>query len=100
MSNVFENNPFFNGLTEKIAINDFIEPEYYDRYKVKRGLRNENGTGVLVGLTRIGSVEGYRMENDEKLPAEGELYFRGININDLVAGFQQENRRGFEETAV
>ncbi|MHB1391723.1 MAG: citrate/2-methylcitrate synthase [Clostridia bacterium] len=98
MSNVFENNPFFNGLTEKIAVNDFIEPEYYDRYKVKRGLRNENGTGVLVGLTRIGSVEGYRMENNEKLPAEGELYFRGISIKDLVAGFQQESRRGFEET--
>lgn len=99
MSNVFENNPFFDVLTKKIAINDYIEPEYYERYKVKRGLRNENGTGVLVGLTRIGSVEGYRMENNEKLPAEGELFFRGINIKDLVAGFQQENRRGFEETA-
>jgi citrate synthase len=98
MNKVFEDNAFFNGLTEKISINDFIEPEYYDRYKVKRGLRNENGTGVMVGLTRIGSVVGYNMENDVKLPVEGELYFRGINIKDLVAGFQQENRRGFEET--
>ncbi|KUO71634.1 MAG: citrate synthase [Clostridia bacterium BRH_c25] len=98
MSKKFKDNAFFNGLTEKIAVNDFIEPVYYDKYKVKRGLRNENGTGVMVGLTRIGSVEGYRMENNEKLPAEGELFYRGINIKDLVAGFQQENRRGFEET--
>jgi len=97
MNKVFENSPFMNGLTEKIASNNFIESEYYDRYKVKRGLRNENGTGVLVGLTQIGSVTGYQMKNAEKLPAEGELYYRGINIKDMVAGFQQENRRGFEE---
>jgi hypothetical protein len=93
MGNVFENNPSFNDLTEKIVKNDYIEPEHYNNYKVKRGLRNENGTGVLVGLTRIGSVEGYRIEKGEKLPIEGELYFRGINIMDLVSGFQQENRR-------
>ena len=99
MNKVFENSQFVNRLTEKIASNNFIESEYYDRYKVKRGLRNENGTGVLVGLTRIGSVTGYQVKNDEKLPAEGELYYRGINIKDMVAGFQQENRRGFEETA-
>lgn len=90
---------FFGGLIEKIAVNDYIEPVYYDKYKVKRGLRNENGTGVMVGLTRIGSVEGYRMENGRKLPAEGELYFRGINVMELVEGFQREKRRGFEETA-
>ena len=99
MNKEYEENAFINGLTEKIALNDFIESKYYNSYKVKRGLRNENGTGVLVGLTRIGSVEGYHMENDKKLPAEGELYFRGIDIKDLVAGFQRENRRGFEETA-
>lgn len=99
MNKVFENNPLLNGLTEKVVLNDFIEPDYYGKYKVKRGLRNENGTGVLVGLTRIGSVIGYRMENNQKLPAEGELYYRGINIKDMVASFQNENRRGFEETA-
>ncbi len=97
MNKVFENNPFVDGLTEKVASNNFIESEYYHRHQVKRGLRNENGTGVLVGLTRVGSVTGYQMKNNEKLPAEGELYFRGINIKDMVAGFQQENRRGFEE---
>jgi len=98
MGNVFENNLLLNGLTEKIKLNDFIESQYYEKYKVKRGLRNENGTGVLVGLTRIGSVTGYRLENGKKLPAEGKLYYRGINLNDIVAGFQKENRRGFEET--
>lgn len=99
MNKVLENNPLLNGLTEKVELNDFIEPDYYGKYKVKRGLRNENGTGVLVGLTRIGSVIGYRMENDRKLPAEGELYYRGISVKDMVASFQKENRRGFEETA-
>lgn len=99
MNKVFENSPLFDELTDKVTVNNFIEPEYYDKYKVKRGLRNENGTGVLVGLTRIGSVEGYRMENDIKLPVEGSLFYRGIDIKNLVEGFQEENRRGFEETA-
>ena len=96
MKKVFQNNAFFDELTEKIKFNGFIELEYYDKYRVKRGLRNENGTGVLVGLTRVGSVEGYILENGHKIPAEGELYYRGININDMVAGFQKENSSIFE----
>ncbi|MEA4847101.1 MAG: citrate/2-methylcitrate synthase [Clostridiaceae bacterium] len=99
MNNISEYSRFLDGLTEKIRSNDNIEAEYYEKYKVKRGLRNENGTGVLVGLTRIGSVVGYRMENNQKYSVEGELYYRGINVKDLVKGFQAENRRGFEETA-
>jgi citrate synthase len=99
LNKVFENNSLLNELTEKVVRNDFIESDYYKKYKVKRGLRNENGTGVLVGITRIGSVTGYIKENDQKLPTEGELYYRGINLKDIVAGFQSENRRGFEETA-
>lgn len=98
MNDIFVNNPLFKGLTEKVMVNDYVKPDYYDKYKVKRGLRNENGTGVLVGLTCIGSVTGYRVENDKKHPAEGELYYRGISVKDLVAGFQKEHRRGFEET--
>jgi len=99
MEGVFDNNPIFMEMTEKIKKNDYIKQDYYEKYKVKRGLRNENGTGVLVGLTRIGSVTGYRLENDIKLPAVGELYYRGISVKDMVEGFQRENRRGFEETA-
>lgn len=99
MSNILKNKQLFNGLTEKIRLNDSIGAEYYEKYKVKRGLRNENGTGVLVGLTRVGSVVGYRIENNQKYPAEGELYYRGINVKNMVESFQKEKRRGFEETA-
>lgn len=98
MNKVFESDPLFDKMVDKVVLNDYIEPDYYDKYKVKRGLRNENGTGVLVGLTRIGSVEGYRKENDIKVPVEGSLFYRGIDIKSLVEGFQKENRRGFEET--
>lgn len=99
MNKELQNSAFLSELAEKTAANDFIDSGFYDKYEVKRGLRNENGTGVLVGLTRIGSVEGYRVKNGSKLPAEGEMYYRGISVKDLVAGFQAENRRGFEETA-
>lgn len=75
-----------------------IDSKLYPEHNVKRGLRNENGTGVLVGITRVGSVIGYRKENDVKIPIDGQLYYRGYNIFDLVKGFQSEKRLGFEET--
>ena len=84
MNKIFENNPLINKLTEKAAVNDFIKPEYYEKYKVKRGLRNENGTGVLVGLTSVGSVVGYLIENGQKYPAERELYYKDINLKALT----------------
>ncbi len=74
-----------------------IPLELYQRYQVKRGLRNEDGSGVLVGLTEVGDVHGYIFDEGHKIPAEGRLTYRGININDIVAGFQQEGRFGFEE---
>ena len=75
-----------------------IDPKLYPQHNIKRGLRNENGTGVLVGITRVGSVIGYRKENDVKIPTEGRLYYRGYDLFDLVNGFQKEQRFGFEET--
>ena len=75
-----------------------IDPKLYPEHNIKRGLRNENGTGVLVGITRVGSVIGYRKENDVKIPTEGRLYYRGYDLFDLVDGFQKEKRLGFEET--
>ena len=75
-----------------------IDPKLYPQHNIKRGLRNENGTGVLVGITRVGSVIGYRKENDVKIPTEGRLYYRGYDLFDLVNGFQKEQRLGFEET--
>ena len=61
-----------------------IAPELYDQYEVKKGLRNNNGTGVLVGLTKVSEVSGYRVENNKKLPKEGNLYYRGIDIREVV----------------
>lgn len=75
-----------------------ITPELYSKYNVKRGLRNNDGTGVLVGLTEIGSVHGYIKDEEEKIPQKGKLWYRGIDVKDLVKGFQAENRFGFEET--
>ncbi|MDR2302998.1 MAG: citrate/2-methylcitrate synthase [Treponema sp.] len=81
-----------------LAGNDYIDPELYDRFNVKRGLRNADGTGVLVGLTRIGEVHGYMISEGEKVSVPGRLYYRGIDVEDLVRGAEQENRFGFEET--
>ncbi len=77
--------------------NDRIDPELYTRYDVKRGLRDINGKGVLAGLTEISEIISSKTVDGESVPCEGELYYRGYNINDLVAGFTQDKRFGFEE---
>ena len=84
---------------EKVRKVDWIDPALYRKYGVKRGLRNDNGTGVLVGLTTIGNVHGYVMDEGEKQPIPGELYYRGINVKDIVAADRREHRFGYEETA-
>ena len=84
---------------DKIRATGKIDPDLYEKYNVKRGLRNADGTGVLVGLTAIGSVHGYMISESEKVSVPGQLFYRGINVNDLVKGFQAERRPGFEETA-
>lgn len=77
---------------------DEIDGSMYPKYNVKRGLRNANGTGVVVGLTKIGEVLGYtKDENNSKIPMDGELYYRGYNIKDLIKNYVKENRFGFEE---
>jgi len=84
---------------DKIRATGKIDPALYEKYSVKRGLRNADGTGVLVGLTCIGSVHGYMISESEKVSVPGQLFYRGINVNDLVKGFQSEKRFGFEECA-
>lgn len=74
-----------------------IDPQLYEAYHVKRGLRNEDGTGVMAGLTLICNVHGYIMNEGDKVPIPGELVYRGISIQDIVEGCQKENRFGFEE---
>ncbi|MFW5812127.1 MAG: citrate/2-methylcitrate synthase [Alkalispirochaetaceae bacterium] len=78
---------------------NFISPELHKRFNTKRGLRNDDGTGVLIGLTEIGEVRGYIIDDQERVPAEGLLLYRGYDLRDLVAGFQKDNRFGFEEIA-
>ncbi len=78
---------------------NYIDPEEYNKYNVKRGLRNADGTGVMAGVTRICSVEGYYIEDGEKIPKEGRLNYRGINMEDIVNACIAEDRFGFEEVA-
>ena len=84
---------------EDVRTADYIDPALYRKYNVKRGLRNEDGTGVLVGLTTIGNVHGYIVSEGEKQAIPGELYYRGINVKDIVAADKREHRFGYEETA-
>ncbi len=76
-----------------------IPERYYDTYNVKRGLRNSDGTGVLAGMTTIGEVHGYVLDEGNKMPVEGKLRYRGIDIEDIVSSCQAEKRSGFEEVA-
>lgn len=84
-------------LQEELLGKHMIDQSLYTEYDVKRGLRDSAGKGVLTGLTEISDVCAYRMENGRKIPADGALYYHGVNVIDLVSGL--ENRKfGFEET--
>ena len=86
-------------MTEMATQSSYIEPELFSKYEVKRGLRDVNGKGVLVGLTEIGEVLSSETVNGESVPMPGRLLYRGLDINDIVNGFLGEGRYGFEETA-
>jgi citrate synthase len=85
--------------SELVQEADVIDPSLYGRYEVKRGLRELSGKGVLAGLTRIGEVYSYIIDEGETIPQPGRLIYRGIDIDDLVNGFRDDQRLGFEETA-
>ena len=74
-----------------------VPKHYYSEYNVKRGLRNADGTGVLAGLTSVGEVHGYVLDEGNKAPIEGTLRYRGISIKDIVENCDKEGRYGFEE---
>jgi len=76
-----------------------IERDNYEYFNVKDGLRNRDGSGVLVGLTNVSSVIGYEKVDEELLPLEGRLFYRGIDVADLVNSLEKEERYGYEETA-
>jgi citrate synthase len=82
----------------EITDDNYINNELYNKYNVKRGLRNADGTGVLVGLTRVGEVHGYIVDEGEKIAVPGKLYYRGIDVEAIVSSAEKYNRFCFEET--
>jgi citrate synthase len=93
-----EGSNIISKLEEPVRRSCDIDNTLFEKWDVKRGLRNADGTGVLVGLTNIGDVVGYRKEEGRVIPAPGKLYYRGIDLEDITAGFQNEDRHGFDET--
>ncbi|MBR4372970.1 MAG: citrate/2-methylcitrate synthase [Treponema sp.] len=90
-------NLFIGRLSILAERNDPIDPALYGKYDVKRGLRNANGTGVLVGLTSIGDVVGYEMQDGQKVAVPGRLIYRGYNIEDLINDAEKQNQFAYEQ---
>ncbi|MDR2597497.1 MAG: citrate/2-methylcitrate synthase [Treponema sp.] len=90
-------NGFISKYSKLLLDQGMINNELYLKYEVKRGLRDISGKGVLVGLTEISEIVSYLIEDGDLVPCEGKLYYRGINIENFVKGFLDENRFGFEE---
>lgn len=80
-----------------LKTNSYIDPSLYQEHNIKRGLRNSNGTGVLVGITKVSNVVGYQIDSGMKIPVEGKLFYRGISLTDLLNNYTKEDRFGFEE---
>lgn len=85
-------------LSDKCVKNNVIDQKLYDVHHVKRGLRDLDGRGVVTGLTEVSTITSSKIVDGKAVPCEGELRYRGININDIVSGFLSEDRFGFEET--
>ncbi|MBI4856552.1 MAG: citrate/2-methylcitrate synthase [Acetobacterium woodii] len=83
--------------SELCVKNSYIEPELYKKYQVNRGLRDLDGNGVLTGLTEISEIQAYIFENGKKIGTEGKLFYRGVDVQELVDGLVKEKRFGFEE---
>ena len=96
---LFDITPEIQKYAELCNTSNAIERELYTKYDVKRGLRDLNGKGVLAGLTNVSDVRAKKIVDGEEVPCEGNLYYRGYSIRDLVAGFREENHPGFEEIA-
>lgn len=96
--NVFKITPKIEELSQLCREDDLINPELYQKFDVKRGLRDINGKGVLAGLTNISDVHAKDIIDGKEVPCSGQLYYRGYDVKKLVNGFIQEKRFGFEET--
>lgn len=84
-------------LALEIEEHNSVDKSLYDKFDIRRGLRNKDKTGVLVGITGVGDVSGYKKENGKKIPTEGNLYYRGYSILDIVEDLEKNDRCGFEE---
>lgn len=93
------NKELIKKLSDSIKKTSKIDKDLFAKMGVKRGLRNDDGSGVLAGLTRVGDVQGYEKTENGLKAVPGKLYYRGIDVEELVQGIQGENRLGFEETA-
>ena len=95
-----EEKRYFIDMSAHLVNNNAIDPALYGKFDVKRGLRNANGTGVVVGLTKVGEVRGYQTnEKNEKCAIPGKLFYRGIDVEDLVKNCVREDRFGYEEAS-
>ena len=99
LNNESETSTTIQELCQEYRENNVITKEEYQRHRVKRGLRNDDGTGVMAGLTHVCNVHGYLIADGDKIPDKGRLTYRGIDIEDIVAGCEAEDRFGFEEVA-
>ena len=92
--------PAILSLKEQWEKKNYIDPKLYKEYNVKRGLRNEDGRGVLTGLTRVAEIQSYTVAEDEHItPTDGVLYYRGIDVRELVRGSAKRGHFAFEEAA-
>lgn len=91
------NTPEINRLAEKMVGNSAIDTDLYTKYNVKRGLRDIDGKGVLTGLTNISTILQNKEVDGKLVPCDGELYYRGYNVNDIIDGILEDDRFGFEE---
>lgn len=93
-----QNSPAIESLCAKCVERSRIDSDLYAQYDVKRGLRDLNGKGVLTGLTEISEIRQNKIVDGVAVPTDGKLFYRGINIEDLISGFANDGRYGFEET--
>ncbi len=89
--------PEIRELSKLCEKNNYIDPALFKKHEVNRGLRDINGNGVLTGLTEISDIQSHKIVEGKKVPCEGKLYYRGVNIEKIVGGFIREKRFGFEE---
>ncbi|MBO7702337.1 MAG: citrate synthase, partial [Eggerthellaceae bacterium] len=97
MADTNDNRPF--ELYDQFSTINSVDPSFYERFDVKRGLRNADGTGVLAGVTNISNVHGYVISDDVKVADEGSLLFRGYELKDLLGSSDDDRRFRFEEIA-